>query len=68
MPDRSTSEQAQLDPFEERAEPPGGKRKKRNLKLVESFQVVVTCIDESQQRELYERLSDQGFICRLLML
>ncbi len=34
----------------------------------ESYQVVVTCYDESAQQALYERLRGEGFACRLLML
>lgn len=32
----------------------------------ESFQVVVECHDEQQQREVYERLTGVGLKCRLL--
>jgi hypothetical protein len=38
------------------------------IDLEESYQVVVRCRDEDQQRELYERLSAEGFSCKLLML
>ncbi len=34
----------------------------------EAFQVVVECRDEDQQREVFERLSSEGYECRLLML
>lgn len=34
----------------------------------ETFQIVVECQDEDQQRELYERLSGEGLKCRLLTL
>jgi hypothetical protein len=33
-----------------------------------SFSVVVECRDESQQRELFERLKAEGFKCRVLSL
>lgn len=36
--------------------------------LPESFQVVVECKDEDQQREVFERLSAEGYNCRLLTL
>jgi ParB-like chromosome segregation protein Spo0J len=39
-----------------------------DAELDESYQVVVRCRDEDQQRELYERLSAEGFSCKLLML
>jgi hypothetical protein len=34
----------------------------------ESYQVVVDCEDEDQQREVFERLTGEGFKCRLLTL
>lgn len=34
----------------------------------EAFQVVVECRDEDQQREVFERLTGEGYSCRLLML
>ncbi len=34
----------------------------------ESFQVVVLCDDEEQQREVYERMKSEGFKCRVLSL
>jgi ParB-like nuclease domain len=36
--------------------------------LQESFQVVVECHDEAEQRTIYERLCGEGFSCRLLVL
>lgn len=38
------------------------------VEIGEAFQVVVDCIDENQQREVYERLTAEGFNCRLLNL
>jgi ParB-like chromosome segregation protein Spo0J len=32
------------------------------------FEVVVECRDEGQQRDVFERLSSEGFSCRLFML
>lgn len=34
----------------------------------ELFQVVVECADESQQRQIYERMTGEGFKCRLLVM
>jgi ParB-like chromosome segregation protein Spo0J len=34
----------------------------------ESFEVVVECRDEGQQKELYERLTAEGYSCRLFTL
>ena len=36
--------------------------------LRESFQVVVECQDEAQQKSLFERLRGEGFACRVLVL
>jgi hypothetical protein len=33
-----------------------------------SFQVVVQCDDEDQQRDVYERLKAEGYQCRVLSL
>lgn len=40
----------------------------RDLDIPESFQVVVECRDENQQRAVFERLTGEGFECRLLTL
>jgi hypothetical protein len=36
--------------------------------LTASYQVVATCDDEAEQQALYERLTAEGYRCRLLML
>src|SRR6185437_4536897 len=36
--------------------------------LEELYQLVVECTDEAAQRELFERLSAEGFKCRVLVL
>ncbi len=36
--------------------------------IPEAFQVVVECRDESEQQAVYERLSAEGYTCKLLML
>ena len=41
---------------------------KPEVQIPESYQIVVSCEDEPQQRDLFERLSREGFPCRLLML
>ena len=38
------------------------------LDVPETFQVVVECRDEAQQQEVFERLTGEGYACRLLML
>ncbi len=36
--------------------------------LPEAFQVVVECRDEPQQRAVFERLTGEGYVCKLLVL
>ena len=38
------------------------------IDIPETYQVVVECADESQQQEVYERLTREGYKCRLAML
>jgi hypothetical protein len=38
------------------------------VEIPEAFQVVIECRDESQQKEVYERLLAEGLKCRLLNL
>lgn len=38
------------------------------LTIPESLQIVVECRDQRQQAELYERLSKEGYACRVLSL
>ena len=40
----------------------------RDVDIPEAFQVVVQCRDESEQRAVFERLSGEGYKCKLLML
>jgi ParB-like chromosome segregation protein Spo0J len=40
----------------------------QDIVIENTFQVVVECEDEQQQRELFERLRDQGLKCRVLSL
>lgn len=40
----------------------------REVDVPEAFQIVVSCDDEDQQRELYERLVAEGYKCRVLTL
>ncbi len=39
-----------------------------DARVPESYQVVVDCRDECQQRELYERLASEGYRCHVLTL
>ena len=39
-----------------------------DLLIPESFQVAVECVDEASQRALYDRLTGEGYPCRLMML
>jgi ParB-like chromosome segregation protein Spo0J len=38
------------------------------VSIPEAFQVVVECEDETQQQEVYERMTAEGYKCRLLTL
>ncbi len=38
------------------------------VEVPEAFQVVVECADEDQQQSIYQRMTDEGFKCRLLTL
>jgi len=49
-------------------EPPVASDPPASVPIPESFQVVVECRDEEQQQALFERLSAEGFACRVLML
>jgi hypothetical protein len=39
-----------------------------DIAIPEAFQVVVECRDESEQQTVFERLTAEGFQCKLLML
>jgi hypothetical protein len=39
-----------------------------SVELKPSFQVVVECADEPQQQAVFERLTGEGFKCRVLLL
>lgn len=47
-------------------EQPGRANDEQSLK--ESYQVVVDCGDEQAQREVYQRMSNEGYKCRILTL
>jgi hypothetical protein len=40
----------------------------RDVPIPETFQVVVQCRDEAEQQTVYERLTGEGYACKLLML
>jgi len=42
--------------------------RKRVQEIPESYELVVTCRDESDQRQLYERLAGDGYSCRVLTM
>jgi hypothetical protein len=48
-------------PAEENAEPP-------EVEIPEAYQVIVECRDESEQQEVYERLTREGHKCKLMTL
>ncbi len=39
-----------------------------SVEIVPTYQVIVQCGDESQQKHVYEQLSEEGFQCRVLTL
>lgn len=41
---------------------------RKEIELPELYQVVVECADEAEQREVYERLRDEGRTCRAMVL
>ena len=43
-----------------------GDADEKEIAIPETFQVVAACDDETSQRELYERLSADGYACKLL--
>ena len=49
-------------------QPPAAGEEPREVEVPEAFQVVVSCDDEDQQRELYERLTAEGYVCRVTSL
>ncbi len=40
----------------------------RSLPIPALLQILVECEDEARQRELYERLKEEGYACRVLTL
>lgn len=53
-------------PADALADPPDGLP--REVDLPTSYRVVVECRDEDEQQALYERLTSEGYTCRLLVL
>jgi hypothetical protein len=39
-----------------------------NATIPEAFQVVIECRDEAEQQTVYQRMSDEGYACKLLTL
>jgi ParB-like chromosome segregation protein Spo0J len=52
-------------PLDDQAEDPGPPRE---VVVPEAFQVVVECRDEDEQQAVYQRMTVEGFKCRLLTL
>ena len=52
-------------------EGPGAVNQRRSVpsdSLLAEYQIVVDCQSEAKQKELYERLTGEGWVCRLLIL
>jgi len=65
----SDAVQAMLDGMLDHHDAPADETEKdRDIDVPEAFQVVVECRDESQQRAVFERLTGEGYTCRLLTL
>jgi hypothetical protein len=47
---------------------PRAARKAAALSIPESYELVVTCRDENNQRQLYEYLAAEGYECRVLTM
>ena len=47
---------------------PTNSSERRSLPIPCLLQILVECQSESQQRELYERLRQEGYRCRVLTL
>lgn len=45
-----------------------GAKSEQNIAIPEAFQVVVECRDEIEQQSVYERMTAEGYACKLLML
>ena len=48
--------------------PEGSFGNRPEIEIPESFQVVIECSGEQQQEEIYERMSKEGYRCRVLTL
>ena len=59
--DMLAGQELPLDDEQQRELPP-------EVDVAEAFQVVVECRDETQQQAVYERMTSEGFKCRLLTL
>ena len=46
----------------------GDEQPTHNVAIEETFQVVVECPDEKSQQTVYERMTNEGFTCRVLTL
>jgi hypothetical protein len=70
QPDGSTEQGAGSHPEGARQGGESGEQgnEPREVQVPESFQVVIECSGESEQQALYERMTAEGFKCRLLTL
>lgn len=60
---------SQLERDVERISQPFGEPSDRpEVDIPESFQLVVECTDEEQQQQLFQRMREEGFRCRVLTL
>jgi hypothetical protein len=66
----SPAVQAVLDRLAGQDEPqdPPGHNPPPEIEVPEAYQVVVECRDETEQKRLYDRLTAEGFVCRVVSL
>jgi ParB-like chromosome segregation protein Spo0J len=64
----SEAVQALLDDLLERSETESDDAESAKVPIPEAFQVVIECHDEAEQQVVYERLSGEGYACKLLTL
>jgi hypothetical protein len=62
---RTTNDQCQMINREKKQRPELLSTRREKLEL---YHVIVQCTDESQQRDLYERLKREGYLCRVAVL
>jgi len=50
------------------ADPEAAAESEKDMGIPEAFQVVIECRNEAEQQAVFERMTGEGYMCRLLML